>query len=260
MTRHQDHATELVRAHLTSDTEVVWVCGGDGTLAQAAAALVGSHVPLGILPSGTVNVVARECGIPDDPFRAISALARTPRHRAFQTWAVGGRAVLLGVGVGLEARAIGHTGARLKDWLGFLAIGAQGVVEWARYEFPGLRVTGEDEHGKPFALQGNSLLATNPKRYAGHRIVAPSADPTDQCLDLVLIDGTSRSRLARFWVEAQLPGTRHLRVRGVSVARARRLRVEATDGKSVLAHLNGDAVESTPVAVEPWGAVQLLVP
>jgi diacylglycerol kinase family enzyme len=168
--------------------------------------------------------------------------------------------VLLGVGVGLEARAIGHTGARLKDWLGFLAIGSQGVMEWARYEFPGLRVTGEDEHGASFALQGTSFLATNPKRYAGHQIVAPSADPSDQCLDIVLIDGTSRSQLARFWVEAQLPGTRQLRVPGVSVTRARRLHVEATDGKAVLAHLNGDAVEHTPVAVEPWGPVQLLVP
>ncbi|CAN5826214.1 diacylglycerol kinase family lipid kinase [soil metagenome] len=259
-TRGQDHATELVRAHLTADTEVVWVSGGDGTVAQAAAARVGSDVPIGILPSGTVNVVAEECGIPDNPYRAISALARTPRREAFQTWSVGGRAVLLGVGVGLEARAIGHTGARLKDWLGFLAIGSQGVMEWARYEFPGLRVTGEDEHGASFALQGTSFLATNPKRYAGHQIVAPSADPTDQCLDIVLIDGTSRSQLARFWVEAQLPGIRHLRVPGVSVARARRLHVEATDGKAVLAHLNGDAVEQTPVAVEPWGPVQLLVP
>lgn len=260
ITHHQDHATELVRAHLTGDTEVVWVCGGDGTVAQTATALVGSDVPIGILSSGTVNVVARECRIPDDPFRAIPVLARTPRRETFQTWSVGGRAVLLGVGVGFEARAIGHTGAMLKNWLGFLAVGAQGVVEWARYEFPGLRVTGENEHGEPLSLQGTSLLVTNPKRYAGHQIVAPSADPTDQLLDIVLMGGTSRWRLARFWVEAQLPGTRQLRVPGVSVARARRLRVEATDRKSVLAHLNGDAVESTPVAVEPWGAVQLLVP
>ena len=260
ITRGQDHATELVRSHLTADTGVVWVCGGDGTVAQAATALVGSEIPLGILPTGTVNVVAWECGIPPSPFRAIRVLARSERQRSFHAWAVNGRAVLLGVGVGFEARAIGHTDGTLKDWLGVAAVSLQGIVEWGRYEFPLLRVTGEDELGTPIELQCNQLLATSPKRYAGHQVVAPSADPTDEVLDAVLLESTSRWELARFWLGIQLPGTAHLEVPGVSTVRARRLRVESANGRAILAHVNGDAVERTPVTVEPWGPVRLLVP
>lgn len=260
LTRGQDHATALVRAHLAPDTPVVWVCGGDGTVAQAATALVDSPVPLGILPSGTVNVVAWECGIPPSPFRAIRVLAGSEQQRTLRCWRVNGRAVLLGVGVGFEARAIGHADPRLKNWLGVAAVGLRGVREWARYEFPPLRISGEDGAGRRWALHGSQMLATNTRRYAGRHVVAPGADPTDDELDVLVLAGRSRTAMAGFWLGVQAPGTLHLRVPGVQAARARRLRVEPADGRPVLAHVNGDAVERTPLELEPWGRVRVLVP
>ncbi|HEX7240131.1 MAG TPA: diacylglycerol kinase family protein [Longimicrobiaceae bacterium] len=260
VTRGQDHATELVRRHLDPAVEVVWVCGGDGTLGQAAAALVGSEVPLGIVPSGTVNVIARECGLPADPLAAVDAVAGGAARRTFRIWSAGGRAVMLGVGVGFEARAIGYVPPTLKEWLGAAGVGAQGVGEWARYEFPALRVRGEDGEGRPFDLPATQLLATSPRRFAGHHVVAPRADPADACLDLLLFQGASRARLAAFWLGVQLPGTLHLRVPGVRAVRARRLRVDAAAGRPVEVHVNGDAVDATPLEVEPWGAVRVLAP
>jgi diacylglycerol kinase family enzyme len=260
VTRGQDHATELVRENLAGDVEAVWACGGDGTVAQAAAALVGTEVPVGILPHGTVNVLALECGVPRDPLRAVDALARLPGARRFQAWKSGARAVLLGAGVGFEARAIGNVGTQAKIWLGFLAVGAQGVAEWARYEFPQLRVSGVDHHGNHFDLSATQVLATNPRRYAGHFPVAPDADPEDALLDVVLFRGDSRVRMAGFWLGVELPGALHLRVPGAAVLRARHLRVEAGDGRAVEAHVNGDAVATTPLTVEPWGRVRLLSP
>jgi diacylglycerol kinase family enzyme len=260
VTEGQDHATRLVREHLSPEVEAVWVCGGDGTLGQAAAALVGSDVPLGILPTGTVNVVAAECGIPNGPGRALDALTRTPGWRAFQTWRVGERAALLGLGVGFEARVMERVSLGMKRALGFSAIGARGVLEWARYDFPALRVSGEDGEGRPFDLPATQALATITRRFAGRHTVAPHADPEDGCIDLVLFSGRSRVRMAAFWVGLQVPGSAHLRVPGVRTLRARRLRVLADDGSAVIAHVNGDAVEQTPFSAEPWGRVQLLVP
>ncbi|MEW5930551.1 MAG: diacylglycerol kinase family protein [Gemmatimonadota bacterium] len=260
VTRGQDHATELVREHLAPDVEAVWACGGDGTVAQAATALVDTEVPLGILPHGTVNVVALECGLRGGPLRAVEALSRARATRPFRTWEVGGRAVLLGVGVGFEARAIGNVGPRLKDWLGLAAVGVQGVAEWARYEFPLLYVRGEDHHGNPFELGATQVLVTNPPHYAGPHTVAPGADPEDALLDVVLFRSGSRRRLAEFWLGVEIPGALHLRVPGAAPLRARRLRVEAADGRAVEAHVNGDPAETTPLSLEPWGKVKLLTP
>jgi diacylglycerol kinase family enzyme len=258
VTEGQDHATTLVRDHLTPDVEAVWVCGGDGTMGQAAAALVGSEVPLGILPTGTVNVVAAECGIPNGVGPALDALTARPGRRAFMAWRVGERAVMLGLGVGFEARVMERVSLRTKRALGFAAIGARGTLEWARYDFPALRVTGEDGDGRPFDLPATQALATLTKRFAGPHVVAPDADPEDGCIDLVLFSGRSRVRMAGFWLGIQFPGTAHLRIPGVCTLRARRLRI--TSERPVIAHINGDAVEHTPFNAEPWGPVQLLIP
>lgn len=261
VTRAQDHATELVRAHLASQHQAVWSCGGDGTLAQAATALVGSRVPLGIIPSGTVNVIARELRLPSDPAKAIAAVSDAARTRTFRTWRVGGRAVLLGAGVGFDARAMGRVGARAKDALGMLAIGTRGTLEWARYDFPPLRVTGQDAHGRPIDAEATQVLATIPRHFAGQHVLVADADPADSIIDVVLFEGTSRARLAAFWVGVELPGTAQLRVPGVRTLRARRLSVTAADGRGEeVAHLNGDVVERTPLHLEPWDTVQILAP
>lgn len=260
LTRGQDHATELVRTHLAPRHQAVWACGGDGTLAQSATALVGSRVPLGIIPCGTVNVVARECGLPSAWTRAIASVGDGGRRRTFRTWRAGERAVLLGAGVGFDARAMGRVNARAKDALGLLAIGARGVREWVAYDFPPLRVTGEDEHGRAIDLECTQALATVPRHFAGSHVLVPDADPADALIDVVLFHGTSRARLAAFWVGVELPGTAQLRVPGVRTLRMRRLSVAAADGRAEPAHVNGDVVESTPLALEPWGTVQLLAP
>lgn len=260
LTRGQDHATELVRTRLEPRHHAVWSCGGDGTLGQCAAALVGARVPLGIIPTGTVNVIARECGIPSRWRSAIAAAAHGGHRRTFRTWRAGERAVRLGIGVGFDARAMGRVSVKAKDALGMLAIGARGVREWARYDFPPLRVTGQDEHGRDIDLRATQVLATVPRHFAGQHVLVNEADPADAFIDLVLFHGASRARLAAFWVGLELPGTAQLRVPGVGTLRARRFSVAAGDGRAEPAHVNGDVVDSTPLHVEPWGKVQILAP
>jgi diacylglycerol kinase (ATP) len=260
VTQRQDHATELVRAHLSADVQAVWTCGGDGTLAQAATALVDTDVPIGILPVGTVNVIAREIGVPSGAEQAIDALAETTASRTFRAWRTNGRAVLLGAGVGFDARAMGRVNPRIKASLGLIGIGARGVWEWARYDFPLLRVTGEDEHGGAFDTEATQVLATVPRHFAGSHVLVPDADPSDAIIDVVLFRGASHLRLAVFWLGVEAPGTAQLRVPGVETLRARRLSVAARDGRAEPAHVNGDVVDATPMDIEPWGFVRLLAP
>lgn len=256
-TEGQDHATELVRAHLAPDVEAVWACGGDGTVAQAATALVDSGVPVGIVPAGTVNVIAREIGLPRG---AEPAIAASTGRRAFRAWRANGRAVLLGAGVGFDARVMGRVSARAKASLGLAAIGARGVREWARYDFPALRVTGEDDRGGAIHAEATQVLATVPRHFAGSHVLVPDADPADPFIDVVLLEGRSRARLAAFWAGVELAGTGQLRVPGVRTLRARRLAVTARDGRAEPAHVNGDVVDATPFRLDPWGTVRLLAP
>ncbi|MBO1076351.1 diacylglycerol/lipid kinase family protein [Roseomonas marmotae] len=70
-----------LEAALALQPDVVVVGGGDGTIRTAAARLAGGPVPMAILPLGTLNLLARDLGLPLAPEEAAAALARaTPRR------------------------------------------------------------------------------------------------------------------------------------------------------------------------------------
>ncbi len=59
---------------LSAEVSAVYVAGGDGTVLAVVEALDGRDVPLGIIPRGTMNWVAKDLGIPPDPEQAIETL------------------------------------------------------------------------------------------------------------------------------------------------------------------------------------------
>lgn len=82
-----------VDALLANGPRAVLVAGGDGTVTAVAEHLVGGDVPLGVVPGGTMNVLARDLGIPDDPEDAVGVLLDAPVRR-IDVAEVNGRPVL----------------------------------------------------------------------------------------------------------------------------------------------------------------------
>ncbi|CAM3128365.1 lipid kinase YegS [Methylobacterium mesophilicum] len=89
------------------DIDALVVAGGDGTIACAAAALVGKTTPLGILPLGTLNLLARDLGVPLDIDAAVAALVSGTRRR-IDVGEVNGRTFLINSALGLPARVTRH--------------------------------------------------------------------------------------------------------------------------------------------------------
>ena len=83
-TQGPGHARELAERGVAEKVDVVTVFGGDGTTMQAAAALVGTDVALGVIPGGTGNLLAGNLRIPPSPIRAARVLL-TARPRACPT-------------------------------------------------------------------------------------------------------------------------------------------------------------------------------
>ena len=259
-TERPGHATELVRERLAKRPDLVAVAGGDGTVGEAATALAGSDVPLAILPAGTANVVAREYGVGTTPEEAEAVLESTTT-RTLTTWPSAGRTSLIGTGVGFDARVMANVNPLLKRLFGRAGYAYVSTLEWCRYEFPPIEVTGLDAEGRPFVRHATFVLSANTSKYAGDAVLSPFADPDDDLLDLVLFTSGDRGDLFHFY--RLLPGGRaaQLGVRGVSRMPVRSFTARSLAGYELEVQVDGDAAGTTPVTVGPAGGkVRLLVP
>lgn len=71
-----DEAASRLQEGLASNADAIFLGGGDGTLTRSAPYFLGQDKPLGVLPLGTFNLVARDLRIPLEPDEAIAQLVR----------------------------------------------------------------------------------------------------------------------------------------------------------------------------------------
>ncbi|MGX7708237.1 diacylglycerol/lipid kinase family protein [Methylobacterium sp. Gmos1] len=100
------------------DIDAVVVAGGDGTLACAAQVLTGQDIPLGILPLGTMNLLAKDLGLPLDLDAAVEVLA-TGAVRRIDAGEVNGHVFLINSVLGMPARMARHREAKRGRMDGF---------------------------------------------------------------------------------------------------------------------------------------------
>jgi diacylglycerol kinase (ATP) len=258
-TRRGDVAAQ-VRGMLAPAITRVYAIGGDGTVGDVATALVGTNAALGIIPCGTTNVLAREYGISLWTQRAVRDLEASDRTSLLRTWTLGGHTVVLGAGVGWDGRVMWKSSQAMKQRLGRAGIAALGLREIATYDFPPLVVTGTDENGHQIMLRGSQVILATVKRWAGGNIGIPQADPSDEFIDLVVLETQSRFGMWLFWTLMTLPGGKPLSLKGVRTARVRDAKVWCEDGRAIEAHVNGEPVVKSPIALLPSGTVRILVP
>src|SRR5437588_7419748 len=80
-TERPGHAIELAKKAVEEGYDIVVACGGDGTIAEVATALIRTKVALGILPLGSANNVARMMHVPFDLSEAARLLRQGEIHR-----------------------------------------------------------------------------------------------------------------------------------------------------------------------------------
>jgi len=118
-TERAGHARELslARAH---EFDVVFTLGGDGTAMEVAGALAHSGIPIGVLPGGTGNLLARALGIPKNVHKAVPALL-SGTVRQIDLGVLFDHHFAVAAGVGIDATMVRDTPRWMKRRLGVLA-------------------------------------------------------------------------------------------------------------------------------------------
>jgi len=180
-TNDGDEARTLAAEFAANGEPVVIAAGGDGTLNAVVRGLAGSRTTLGILPAGTMNVFAREMGIPfgrlDKAFDVI-----TDGHiREIDLFTANGAPFIQMAGVGFDAMVIEETTWESKKRLGPLA-----------YLLSAVKVLGEKppEMEVVFAdgrvVKGVAVLAGNGSLYGGQFRLFRKADNRDSRIDVLV--------------------------------------------------------------------------
>ena len=271
-TARPDMGHELAQAAVANGAEVVLACGGDGTINEVVNGLALSGVPLGILPGGTANILARELRLPLNPVRAARQFPHwTPRRIALGRARWGEplatppsgesatqtccRYYTSVAGVGYDAQVVYKLSPWLKDNFGVAGYVMEALRQWAHYSFPqfSCRLDGQ-ERRDTFAVIHRTRL------YAGWLHLAPTADLFAP--HLAVCSFPSRSRLRYLLYALGVLMRQHTRLRGVSLDQCTGAVCTALDSSTTIYfELDGELAGALPATFEIVpDALTVLVP
>lgn len=255
-------ARAMARRAARDGREMVILCGGDGTINEAANGLAGSPVPLAVLPGGTANVLAKELRLPWNIPRAAALVARSrPERIALGVVAreEAGSAVeryFVSVGgAGPDGAIVSSLAAALKQRLGQLAFWLEGARQLVRYRFPRFRV--RDERGAEYVA--SMVIVGRTASYGGPFRITTSATLLADAFEVCVITTRSHLRYLSYLPAIWLGSLR--RQSGVFFFPTTRLRCEPLGTGPVYAQVDGEPAGRLPVEfrIAP-AALTLLIP
>jgi YegS/Rv2252/BmrU family lipid kinase len=181
-TNHAGEARDLAAKFAGEGEPVVVAAGGDGTLNEVVRGLAGSPTTLGVLPAGTMNVFAREMGIPYDSLERALGVIERGFVREVDLFEANGTPFVQMAGVGFDAMVIEETSWESKKMLGPLAYLLAGVKVLGDKSPPKLEVICADGRRE----EGVAVLAGNGSLYGGHFKFFRNADNHDSKIDVLV--------------------------------------------------------------------------
>jgi diacylglycerol kinase (ATP) len=220
-------ATRLARDGALCGADVVVAVGGDGTLNEVVNGVDGLPTPVGIIPLGTANDLARQLSIPPDADHAMDVVLQKPPIRIDTASLNGRRFVNVSTG-GLGAEATAETPTSAKASLGPLAYAITGVRKLSALE----PYVGSFE-GEGFEVEGEFLLfAVGNGRSTGAGMpLTTNASLTDGLLDVCVVEAVSRSDIPRLLLQARKG--EHFGQPGVHYARMSWMRLTVSEAIAV---------------------------
>lgn len=232
---------QLARKAVEQKANLVIAAGGDGTINEIVQGLIGSETALGVLPNGTVNVWARELGIPLDDAGARDVLLNGQTRRV-DLGCVNGRYFLLMVGIGLDGEVTQAVQRKLLKRLGVLGYALAAL--WLGPGYSGFPVTIQID-GNELKTRALQIFVGNTQLYAGAFKFTWQARCDDGLLDLCVV--RKRNLLGRIMVLWDFFMRREKRQRWVRYDTFTSVKIETP--QPVAFQVDGEAAGHTPAAL-----------
>lgn len=237
---------DIIADALKNQFDIVVAIGGDGTISAVAHAVSQTHLLLGIVPTGTGNVLARELRIPTKVRSALELIA-SGRYieKHIDGIKVNGNNYFICVSVGLSALIMKDVDSRMKRFLGWIAYLLRGAINYFRYKH---QVITLEIDGEKFTSVTSDVLITNfGQKFIPGFNLSPDIHPDDGKLDVFAfkIDG--------FWKIIKIL-IRILMQRNNDIEELRHFteaqKIHISCKNKMVVQGDGDVIGTTPVDIE----------
>lgn len=245
-----DHVQQLTAEAIKRGVDAIAIIGGDGTIHHAVQVLAYIGIPLGIIPCGRGNDLARALGIPLDT-QAAAAIIVQGQTRVIDLGFVQNPALgaetqryfcgIVTCGFDSEVADFAHRHYQIPGgWIGYFGAA---LLLLARYRFREVRLKGNG-----FEFTGKVLLSAtaNCPAYGGGMWLAPTAKLDDGLLHLCIVRKTSKLRILRLF--PMVFTGEHIREPEVSLHPVKRLTIDANETLPLFA--DGEPVGATPAEIK----------
>jgi YegS/Rv2252/BmrU family lipid kinase len=220
--------------------EIPVVVSGDGLIGQVGGALAGSEIPMGIIPGGRGNDLARVLGISTDFHQAVAVLA-AGNARSIDVGEVNGKRFLgiASCGFDSDANRIANDARLVKGSLVYAYAALRALIAWKPAHFT-LDIDGERKE-----VTGYTVAAANNKAYGGGMYAAPDAELDDGLLDVGATGNVGKLRFLRGL--SKVFDGEHLEPLRVQVWKTAEVRIEAD--RPFVVYADGEPITDLPATV-----------
>lgn len=234
LTTGTGQARALAAACVADGCTIVIAMGGDGTVNEVAQALVGTDVPLAIVPCGSGDGLALGLGVPTN-WRDALRVAMTGTHSRMDVGYANDRLFLNLAGIGFDAAVAQHFARRgTRGPIGYVRSTLRLVWTYRASHYV-VQCGDERREGRMFLLG-----IANAAVYGNGAVLSRDADVRDGLLDVVVVQ--AGSALSQVWRARRLFWRHRAPAHGVERLRAQTITVT---GDHIVCHLDGDTFDTS---------------
>ena len=233
-------AGPIAMAGSSGSFQQVVIAGGDGTINRVLQNWDAPRIPLAIIPLGTCNLVAKECGYPGDVDGVVRIIAAN-HHKPFWVAKANGEVCAIATGCGIDSFVLDSISWRWKRRLGRVYMAWKSCIGVLRYRATRFDVTVD---GSP--VRGSSVCVLKGLYYAGPFSFTRDASLFDPCLYSVINENDSAWSQLRAVVAMFTRDTRRLG-EILTIRPAREVEINGPAGFPV--QVDGDVRLRTPVRI-----------